>query len=195
MVNAYRVERAGSYKIRVDEGTKRITTFQGVKDNFGIDISFSTSTHSDYYTDAHKKEKGVRTVAFRMSDKFWNGLKYLKKFGTSSEQKAGKTWVEQVGAHKLKEPQASDGASLDKSTKKTALHFETGWLPILLTQVVGGATVTYLDEKTEDFPAKLKEEGKDFFMGFATIEQIRENGWSVYLDGWDKTDDDIDNEI
>jgi hypothetical protein len=197
MVNAYRVERAFSYKIRINEGTKRIVTFNGTNDGFGIDISFGMPTHSEYFASEHQSATGLRTVCFLMSDKFWCGLKHLKKFGKSHDQLAGKTWLEQKGALKLKEPQGSDGANLDSLTKKTALHFEPGWLPILLGAVEGIASVTYADEESESFPAKFKGDGdsKATFMGFYSITEIKKNGWSIDLDGWGRTEDDIGEEI
>lgn len=185
MVMAYRVERAGGYKIRMNASGK-ITTFDGTNDRNGVHISFGTADHSTYYADEHKSEQGVRVVTFEMNDSFWNAIKYLKKFGKENEKKAGKSWVEQRNVHSV--PTGSDGANLSTFVKKTALHFEPEWLPHLLASVNGKAAVEYLDEETEQFPAKLGSK----FQGFFTISAIRDSGFEVDEDGWQKTDDDID---
>ncbi|MBO9798389.1 hypothetical protein [Xanthomonas phaseoli] len=91
---AYRVERAFSYKIRVNSSTNRIVTFGGMGDRFGIDISFGNPNHSEYYTAEHKDEKGLRLVTFQMNEKFWSAIKYLKKIGKEHGHAAGKRWLE-----------------------------------------------------------------------------------------------------
>lgn len=186
MVAAYRVERAFSYKIRVNENTRRIVTFNGTNDGFGIDISFGMPNHSEHFASDHQGTRGLRLVTFQMSEDFWCAMKHLKKFGKAYDQNRGKSWLLNKG--NLKEPKGSDGASLDSFTKKTALHFEPAWLPVLLQSVEGVAKVEYLNDN-EAFPAKAKDDGT--FMGFFTLTDIEQNGFELDQDGWNKTDNDI----
>ncbi|MEV5752384.1 hypothetical protein AB0L00_31595 [Actinoallomurus sp. NPDC052308] len=184
MVMAYRVERAGAYKIRVDANGK-ITTFDGTNDKYGIDISFGTADHSTYYAGEHTSDQGLRVVTFEMEEGFWNAIKYLKKFGKDSEKNAGKVWLEQRKIKK--EPSGSDGANLSSFVKKTALHFDREWLPHLLKSVSGKASIEYVNEETEVYPAKLD----GVFYGFMSMSDIQDGGYEVDEDGWDKTDEDI----
>lgn len=184
MVMAYRVERAKGYKIIVDRTTNLITGFKN--DGFGIDISFDDVTHSEYFAQEHADAKGLRIVTFQMNENFWNAIKHLKKFGNQKDQGKGKTWLSGNAPPNLPTPTGSDGASLSSRTKKTALHFQVGWLPVLKKCVTGRATIEY--DPTESFPAKF-DTGE--FAGWYRYEEIVTNGFLVDEDGWDKTEDDI----
>ncbi|MEV0622840.1 hypothetical protein AB0I81_56650 [Nonomuraea sp. NPDC050404] len=185
MVMAYRVERSLSYKIRVNSDGK-ITTFNAIDDG-GVSISFGESTHSEYYADEHKSERGLRIIKFEMTDNLWSAIKLLKKIGKEADHKKGEAWLARIKT-KLPPPSGSDGAKLDSFTKKTALTFSKAWLPYLLREVVGKATIEYPDEETELFPAKADGE----YAGMFTITQIKENGFEVDEDGWNKEDEDDD---
>ncbi|WP_067467811.1 hypothetical protein [Actinomadura macra] len=184
MVMAYRVERAGSYKIRVDK-TGKITSFNATDDEGGVSISFVLSDHSDYFAEEHKGERGVRVVRFAMKDDFYGAIRYLKKMGKESDWKAGKQWLENKNRKKLSAPSGSDGSSLTSFTKKTALTFDAEWLPHLLAAVDGRATVDYKNEETEVFPA-VDEAGESY--GEMLIADIREAGLLVDQDAMNEVD-------
>lgn len=175
MVKAYRVERApGGYQLKITG--KNITDWNWSGSGMGISISFGDSAHSEYYSQEHSSEKWMRVVEFEMSDGFWNGLKYLKKFGKEKDQEAGKNWLEQNGWKKsLAVPSGSDGAHLDSLTKKTALTFSEDWKTVLAKGFVK-ESVSIAYPENESFPA-VDDEGSD--MGFFTIADIKEYGFDI----------------
>jgi hypothetical protein len=153
-VMAYRVERApGGYQIHVDSNGN-ITTVDWAGTGMGVSISFGMPDHSSYYAGDKEGARGLRLVTFEVSAGFWNGIKFLKKFGTSNDQTRGKQWLEAHGwRNSFTTPSGSDGASLSSFTKKTALTFgDPQWGPVLLAGVVRGtARVEYLNEN-ENLP-------------------------------------------
>jgi hypothetical protein len=153
MVKAYRVEYP-TYKIVVS-GDK-IESFEGnAGDGMGINISFVMPDHSQHFAAERKgaQLKGLRIVEFEFKDDFWDGIQWKSKGAPKKEQVAEK-WVKKM--QNLPAPTWSDGASLTKFIKQTALGFKDAWLPVLKLGVKGGATVTYPGDDTG--PLKPEDE-------------------------------------
>jgi hypothetical protein len=146
--NAYRVEYPRSYKIQLNDTEDKVVGFRGVNDGKGINISFIKPDHSEYFIGerGQDQQKGLRTVAFEISDSLWDAIEY-KATNKTKKQAVADTWLKQI--EKLSNPSWSDGKNLTTDIKQTALGFADGWLDVLIKGVVNGASVTYVDEDQE----------------------------------------------
>ena len=146
--NAYRVEYPRSYKVQLNATQDKVLGFRGVNDGMGINISFIKPDHSEYFIGerGQDQQKGLRTVAFEISDDLWDAIEYK---ATQKTKKGGvkEKWLTQI--QKLPSPSWSDGRNLTTDIKQTALGFADGWLDVLIQGVVGGASVTYVEDDQE----------------------------------------------
>ena len=146
--NAYRVEYPRSYKIQLNDTEDKVLGFRGVDDGKGINISFIKPDHSEYFIGerSQDQQKGLRTVAFEISDSLWDAIDHKATHKTKKADVAEK-WLKQI--EKLPKPSWSDGRNLTTDIKQTALGFADGWLDVLIQGVVGRASVTYLEDDPE----------------------------------------------
>jgi hypothetical protein len=126
MVKAYRVEYSHNRKvITSDEGTVTGITAP-------IDISFVLPDHSEYFASERKQEqiKGLRVVEWEMKDAWWEAVRHHMRLDGKQISGKAQAFFDKMDK-KLSQPTWSDGASLTKFVKQTALHFKADWQELL----------------------------------------------------------------
>lgn len=194
-VNAYRVEYSHNRKVATEESGK-VTGLTAP-----IDISFVMPDHSEYFASERKQDQitGLRRVSWEMNDDWWDAVRF--KIGVGPNKLSGKAqnWYDKMG--KAGKPAWSDGASLTKFIKQTALHFQDNWQELLGAAIVKGtgsvedlemeyyetraAQLTGADEVWAWFEATSDEREEDGFdaskfgphEGFvSTVDEAKEQG-------------------
>ena len=166
MVNAYRIEYQHNRKVATGPkgGVTGITA--------PIDISFVMPDHSDYFAAERSPDQltGLRRVSWEMDDDWWEAAQYAAKKGSRPKGKAAAIY-EQVKA--LGDPSWSDGASIVKFIKQTALHFNAKWDDSLNGAIKKGSGAV------EDLEAEIRAEQKARWIAKLTDEEmvtIRDGG-------------------
>ena len=191
-VMAYRVEYP-PYKVQYNAESSKVTAFTGVDDGYGINISFVSPDHSTYFASERSEEqlKGLRLVTFELDDDLWAAIEW-KTSNKGKKKDIKQKWLEKVES--LKKPSWSDGASLTKFIKQTALGFEDKWLPVLKAGVKGTASVEYYEDNEDGLKDEDKvfgyldgainegaemtlREANDYYDGFITLGKARRLGY------------------
>jgi hypothetical protein len=148
LVKAYRVEYQHNRKVEMDE-KKNVTL------TAPIDISFVLPDHSEYFASERSPDQlaGLRRMSWEMDDDWWSAVTYKTKKG---RQPTGKAAGMLKTMDKLAEPSWSDGASLVKFIKQTALHFKEHWSDSLNDAVLKGSG------SEEDLEAEILAGERDF---------------------------------
>jgi len=140
MVMAYRVEYPTSYKTQLNTDESRVTGFNGINDNYGINISFVLPDHSEHFSNDRTDLRGLRIVTFELHDDLWHAIEW-KASNKGAKSSINRRWLNAV--ENLKSPSWSDGASLSKFIKQTALAFNNAWFDVLAGGVINTASVYY----------------------------------------------------
>ena len=151
---------SGSLKVII-EGD-RVTDFVA-EDGFGINISFVSSEHADYYLEKH----GGVLSEFEITDAFWEVLKTRR-----DKKKTGNKEYDKLTVTACTDPKVPN--------KENALYLEQGWLPHLKKNLQGKAQVHLSDSDKvwaywwEDDEASVKVYGDGMEM---SLEEARAAGF------------------
>jgi len=166
-VKAYRVEYSHNRKVIDSDGTVTGLTAP-------IDISFVLPDHSEYFASERNQEqlKGLRVVEWSMNDDWWAAVQKMHNIGKDKlSGKADNFYKTMKG--KLATPTWSDGASLTKFIKQTALHFQKDWGTSLNSAIMpGSGSVRDLEF---EYYKNQKENMKDTDLVWAYSEPTEED--------------------
>jgi len=139
-----------------------------IQDEYGIDISFSDTDHSDVYLEERKNLASVRLVTFDVSDDFYKAVQAMVT-GKTPDAKGAKSLLAKFKDKKLPTPVATSDSWVKNKTD--ALHFQIEWAPYIQKSINSGKVQTYAEVMGGD--------------------DNSDQGFAVWFDG----DEDIENVV
>ena len=159
MVKAYRVGTSEStYKTEVEDD--KLKAYDGGRS--GIDISFESEAHAEYYFKTKKSDPGARLFIWEFPDDLFEMIKAkidhvggnkIPQEWKNPDSPLGKMWK---ALEKMSAPTDTTDPEA-RQLKVYAPHFDTKWSPILNKYATGGAAKVYTyDEYFPDETPSIK---------------------------------------